>query len=48
VVKGAVLAVLADTQVAHSVGGSKIGVGFSLHQYSNCLTTKESMSAQAK
>ena len=32
-VKGAVLAVLADTQAAHSLGGFKVGVGFSLRQY---------------
>ena len=40
-VKGTVLAVLADTQAAHSLGGFKIGVGFSLRRCRNCLATKE-------
>lgn len=42
-VKGAVLAVLADTQAAHYLGGFKIGVGFSLRPCRNCLATKETM-----
>ena len=45
-VKGAVLAVLADTQAAHSLGGFKVGVGFSLRQCRNCLATKDTMSFQ--
>ena len=28
-IKGAILAVLADTQAAHALGGFKVGVGFS-------------------
>lgn len=40
-VKGTVLAVLADTQAAHSIGGFKVGVGFSLRRCRNCLATKE-------
>ena len=45
-VKGAVLAMLADTQAAHSIGGFKIGVGWSLRKCRNCLATKETMSVQ--
>ena len=45
-VKGAVLAMLADTQAAHSIGGFKIGVGFSLRKCRNCLATKETMSVR--
>lgn len=45
-VKGAVLAMLADTQAAHSIGGFKVGVGFSLRKCRNCLATKENMSVQ--
>lgn len=41
--KGAVLAVLADTQAVHYLGGFKIGVGFSLRPCRNCLATKETM-----
>ena len=41
-VKGAVLAVLADTQAAHSIGGFKVGVGFALRQCRNCLATRDS------
>ena len=44
--KGAVIAVLADTQAAHSLGGFKIGVGFSLRRCRNCLATKETSSTQ--
>lgn len=43
-VKGAVLAMLADTQAAHAIGGFKVGVGFSLRKCRNCLATKETMS----
>ena len=45
-VKGAVLAVLADTQAAHSLGGFKVGVGFFLRRCRNCLATKESYTSQ--
>lgn len=45
-VKGAVLAVLADTQAAHALGGFKVGVGFSLRRCRNCLATKESYTNQ--
>ena len=44
-IKGAVLAMLADTQAAHAIGGFKVGVGFSLRKCRNCLATKETMSA---
>ena len=47
-VKGAVLAMLADTQAAHSIGGFKVGVGFSLRQCRNCLATKDTMNVQVK
>ena len=47
-VKGAVLAVLADTQAAHSLGGFKVGVGFSLRRCRNCLATKESYTNQVR
>ena len=43
-VKGAVLAMLADTQAAHAIGGFNVGVGFSLRKCRNCLATKETMS----
>ena len=45
-VKGAVLAVFADTQAAHSLGGFKVGIGFSLRQCRNCLATKDTMRFQ--
>ena len=45
-VKGAVLAMLADTQAAHSIGDFKIGVGFSLRKCRNCLATKDTMSVR--
>jgi len=47
-VKGAVLAMLADTQAAHSIGGFKIGVRFSLRKCRNCLATKETMSVKIR
>lgn len=47
-VKGAVLAMLADTQAAHSIGGFKIGVGFSLRKCRNCLATKETMTVRVR
>ena len=34
---------LADTQAAHSIGGFKVGVGFSLRKCRTCLATKETM-----
>lgn len=43
-IKGAVLLVLADTLAAHSIGGFKIGVGFSLRKCRLCLATKDQMS----
>ena len=39
IVKGSVLAMLADTLAAHSIGGFKVGVGFALRQCRNCLAT---------
>ena len=47
-VKGAVIALLADTLAAHSIGGYKVGVGFSLHKCHNCLATKELMSIKVR
>ena len=44
VVRGRVLFVLADTLAAHSIGGFKMGVGFSLRKYRMCLATKEQIS----
>lgn len=46
VVKGAVLAMLADTQASHAIGGFKVGVGFSLRKCRNCLATRDTMSTQ--
>ena len=43
-VKGGVLFVLADTLAAHSLGGFKVGVGFSLRKCRMCLATKEQLS----
>ena len=34
---------LADTLAAHSTGGFKVGVGFSLHKCRTYLATKETM-----
>ena len=45
-VKGAVLAMLADTQAAHFLGGFKVGVGFALRRCRNCLATKDTMSTK--
>ena len=45
-VKGAVLAMLADTQAAHSIGGFKVGVGWSLRKCRTCLATKETMNVR--
>ena len=45
-VKGTVLFALADTLAAHSLGGFKSGVGFSLRKCRNCLATYESMSTK--
>ena len=47
-VKGAVLAMLADTQAAHYLGGFKIGVGFSFRPCRNCLATKETMKVKVR
>jgi len=46
VVKGAVLAMLVNTQAAHANGGFKIRVGFSLRKCRNCLATMDAMSAR--
>lgn len=45
-VKGAVLFGIADTLAAHSIGGFKVGVGFSLRKCRMCLATKEQLSAK--
>lgn len=46
-VRGAVLFALADTLAAHSIGGFKIGVGFSLRKCRMCLATKEQILSKA-
>ena len=46
VVRGGVLFVLADTLAAHSIGGFKVGVGFSLRICRMCLATKEQISTR--
>ena len=38
--KGSVLAMLADTLAAHSIGGFKVGVGLALRQCRICLATR--------
>lgn len=43
-VKGGVLFALADTLAAHSIGGFKVGVGFSLCKCRMCLATSEQIS----
>ena len=45
-VRGGVLFVLADTLAAHSIGGFKVGVGFSLRKCRMCLATKDQMSRE--
>lgn len=40
VVRGAVLLMLADTLAAHSIGGFKVGVGFSLRKCRMCMATE--------
>ena len=45
-VHGGVLFLLADTLAAHSIGGFKVGVGFSLRNCRMCLTTKDQMSTK--
>ena len=45
-VRGGVLFLLADTLAAHSIGGFKVGVGFSLRKCRMCLTTKDQMSTK--
>ena len=37
---------LADTLAAHSIGGFKIGVGFSLRKCRHCLATQEEMNTK--
>ena len=46
VVKGAVLFALADTLALHSMGGFKIGVGFSLRKCRMCLATRDQLSTK--
>lgn len=48
VVRGAVLFALAVTLAAHSIGGFKVGVGFSLRKCRMCLATKEQMSSMVR
>ena len=45
-VKGAVLFALADTLAAHSMGGFKVGVGFSLRKCRMCLATADQLSTK--
>lgn len=44
VIRGAVLFDLADTLAAHSMGGFKVGVGFSLLKCRMCLATRDQLS----
>ena len=46
VVRAGVLFGLADTLVAHSIGGFKVGVGFSLSKCRMCLATQEQLSTK--
>lgn len=46
IVRGNILFALADTLAAHSIGGFKVGVGFSLRKCRQCLATKEDMSTK--
>ncbi len=43
-VRGCVLFAVADTLAAHSMGGFKVGVGFSLRKCRACLATGEQIS----
>lgn len=43
-IRGGVLFLLADTLAAHSIGGFKVGVEFSLRKCRMCLATKEQLS----
>lgn len=43
-IRGGVLFALADTLAAHSLGGFKVGVGFSLRKCRMCLATNEQLS----
>ena len=43
IVKGVVVVMLADTQVAHSIGGFKVSVVFALQKCCDCLTIEEIM-----
>ena len=45
-VRGGVLFALADTLAAHSIGGFKVGVGFSLRKCRMCMATKEQLSTK--
>ena len=45
-VQGGVLFVLADTLAAHSIGGFKVGVGFSPRKCRMCLATKDQLSRE--
>ena len=47
-IKGAVLFALADTLAAHSLGGFKVGVGFSLRKCRMCLATQEEIWTKAR
>ena len=46
ILKGSVFLVLADTLAAHSIGGFKAGVGFSLRKCRQCMATYDTMSVQ--
>ena len=41
--RGCVLLMLADMLAAHSIGGFKVGVGFSFRKCRDCLATKQTM-----
>lgn len=44
IIRGGVLFALADTLAAHSIGGFKVGVGFSFRKCRMCLATKSQLS----
>ena len=46
VVRAGVLFALADTLAAHSIGGFKVGVGFSLRKCRMCLATQVQLSTK--
>ena len=45
-VRGAVVALLADTLAAHDLGGFKVGVGFALRKCRLCLATNDDIQTE--